>query len=190
MIRPFQSVLARLWSIALIVIGLLCVVVDETHADNVEQAEEYRAKTALIYSFAKFVTWPDAAFASDESSFIFGIMGGNPFGEALALLEDKRIHGRPIRIVEFDGPENFAPCQMLFCNIDCLNRFTEDYPQLLDSLNVLSVSEDEGFASQGGVLSLVLVDDHLGFEINATAARNAQLELSSSLFKLAQSIFE
>ncbi len=182
--------LLRLWKIPLVTAGLLFLTVGEGRADSVTQAEEYRAKTELIYSFAKFVTWPDSAFASDDSSFIFGIMGGNPFGEALALLEDKRIHGRPIRIVEFDGPEDFAPCQMLFCNIDGLNRFAEDYPQLLDSLNVLSVGEDEGFASQGGVLSLVLVDDHLGFEVNATAAREAQLELSSSLFKLAKSIFE
>ena len=179
----------RGWLVLLAVLSL-CLVVDQAQADSVEQAEEYRAKTALIYSFATFVTWPDSAFAGDDSSFIFGIMGGNPFGEALALLADKRIHGRSIEIVEFDDPADFAPCQILFCNIDLLDRFTEEYPQLLYSHNMLSVGEEKGFASRGGVLSIVVVDDHLGFEINATAARRAQLELSSSLFKLAHSVID
>ena len=145
---------------------------------------------SIHYSFAKFVTWPDSAFASDDASFVFGIVGGNPFGEALALLRDKRIHGRPIEIREFDEPADFTPCQILFCNIDSLDRFAEEYPTLLDSHNVLSVGEEEGFASTGGVLSLVLVGDHLGFEINAAAARRAGLELSSSLFKLAHNVID
>ena len=181
--------LSRKWLIPFLLVPL-CLVTSESHADTRSQAEEYRAKTALIYSFAKFVTWPATAFASDDASFVFGIVGGNPFGEALVMLKDKRIHGRPIEILEFVQPADFAPCQILFCNIDSLARFTEEYPQLLESHNVLSVGEEEGFVRNGGVLSLIVVDDHLGFEINAAAARRAHLELSSSLFKLAQSVIE
>ena len=55
-------------------------------------------------------------------------------------------------------------------------------------LTVTMVGERERFADEGGMLSLIFVDDHLGFNINDDAARDAGISISSNLLKLASAV--
>ena len=56
----------------------------------------------------------------------------------------------------------------------------------LEGHSVLTVSDMEGFAQQGGVINLVIRNQRLGFEINEDAAQRANLKISSKLLKLAK----
>jgi hypothetical protein len=62
-------------------------------------------------------------------------------------------------------------------------------PQLLQQLRgwpVLTVSDAEGFTSQGGVIGLLLEDDRVRFEIGVAAAQAAGLQISSKLLRLSR----
>jgi len=44
--------------------------VGQSQSQDESSAEEYRAKAALLFAFAKFVQWPNEAFAHAESCSI------------------------------------------------------------------------------------------------------------------------
>ena len=46
-----------------------------------EAALEYRVKAAFLYNFAKFVTWPSAAFPNPAAPIVFCVAGEDPFGD-------------------------------------------------------------------------------------------------------------
>ena len=155
-----------------------------------EEAEEYEAKTALLYAFAKFVKWPDEAFADVDSPFVIAVMGENPFGDALNSLRGKRIHGRLVDVRSFASAEEFETCQLLFCDQQWLQELSRRDPTFFESNHILTAGESAQFTETGGIVCISVSGGHLGFKINAAAARRARLELSSSLFKLAESIID
>ncbi|MDA0334340.1 MAG: YfiR family protein [bacterium] len=169
----------------------LCLLVrapDEAIAQKPLEAEEYAAKTAFIYAFAKFVSWPFDTVDAADTSFVIGVTGKPELAESLGTLLGKRIHARAVRSYVRADTSAFAPCQVLICGIDDLQMLYRADPHFLHA--VLTIGNDAGFAEAGGVLELTFVDEHLGFIVNRAAARRAGLELSASLFNLAARVID
>ncbi len=174
----------------LLCLSLLTPHMSVAKSGSTQSADEYRAKSALLFAFAKFVQWPADTFADDDSPIVFAVIGNDQMFRALQPLTDKRIHGRSIEVIALDSPHAAATYQLLYCDRSTIEAFDRDMPGHLAALHVLTVGEDDGFAETGGVLRLMLIDDHLGFVINATAAQSADLSLGSSLYSLAYAILE
>ena len=56
----------------------------------------------------------------------------------------------------------------------------------LKDARVLTVSEIDGFAQQGGIINFISERNKVRFEINPDAARRLGLNISSELLKLAK----
>jgi hypothetical protein len=50
---------------------------------------------------------------------------------------------------------------------------------------ILTVGEKKGFASRGGMINFIVVENKVRFEINPHAVETAALKISSQLLKLA-----
>ncbi len=60
---------------------------------------EYRIKAEYLANFAKFVEWPDDAFASGDGAFVIGVLGNFRFGVSLSeAVTGKTVRGRKIKI--------------------------------------------------------------------------------------------
>jgi hypothetical protein len=171
-----------------IALCLLATLGNQVFAQEPQEADEYEAKTAFVYAFAKFVSWPGEGAHVTQDSFVIGTMAGTPFARSLASLLGKRIHDRPVQIRELDDASHFEPCQVMLFGLRELQLMFATEPHLAHA--VLTIGEDDGFAEAGGVLQLTFVDEHLGFIVNRAAARRAGLELSASLYNLAQRIID
>ena len=154
------------------------------------EAYEYEAKAALIYNFAKFTTWPDEAFENAAAPFVFAVLVNNPFGDALKILDGKKIRGRNVQTRYYPDVSDFESCQVLFSTADDLVRLTKANPGLLNQQHILTVGDENGFTEANGILFLAFVEDHLAFNVNLRAARRAGIEVSSSLLKLATIVIE
>ncbi len=154
------------------------------------EAGEYQAKVALLFNFAKLASWPPEAFTTGDSTFVFAILGPNPFGSALDLIRGKSMHGRPIEIRYYNSVAEFQPCQVLFCSPDSLHRLRQQHSASFAMRHVLSVGQASDFARMGGILHLTFEDDHLAFIVNLSAARHAQIEISANLLSLAVEVIE
>lgn len=173
---------------ALVLLYALWLLPQVCPAQKSGEAEEYQAKTALIYNFAKFVTWPQEVYADGDAPFVIATLGDNPFGTTLNLLSGKKMHGRSIEVRHFADVDAYQPCQILYCSLEDLQHLANQDSASLEY--VLTIGEKEGFATGGGIVLFTFVDDHLAFKINVGAARKANLEISANLFRLAAGLID
>ncbi len=153
-------------------------------------AEEYQAKAALIYKFAKFVNWPADRLEGAKSPFIIAVLGKIPIRDSLKALAGKRIDGRSVEIRAYPDMSYFEPCHVLFCSLGDMQRFSQAQIRLLADEHVLTVGDVHGFANAGGILSLTFVDDHLAFRVNIAAAQRAGLVIDSNVLRLAIEVID
>ncbi len=147
---------------------------------------EYQIKAAFLYQFAKFVQWPNTAFADSSQQIIIGVLGKDPFGNDLDnTIQGKCIHEREIRIKRMDRLDNVQDCQILFISSSETKNLSNIFARLRHS-NVLTVGDTEGFSKEGGIINFIRKDNKIHFEINIEAAQEAGLRLSSKLLNLAK----
>lgn len=151
---------------------------------------EYQVKAAFLLNFAKFVEWPPKVFSDTNVTLVIGIVGEDPFGDALPqIIQGQTAQGRRIEIRRFKPDEDCGGCQVLFLSRSVADQ-TEAILQRLQGRPVLTVSEKEDFARRGGVIGFALVDKAVRFDINARAAEALELKISSKLLAVARSVLK
>jgi hypothetical protein len=159
------------------------------HAQS-NAASEYQVKGAFLYNFAKFVEWPAEAFSSPDAAMQICIFGDNPFGEDLqAVARNKSVAGHPVRVVQLRKIREARGCHILFI-ASPQNSQPGQILAELRGISVLTVSDVAGFTSQGGMINFVVENERVRFEVNAKAAVEARLRISSKLLSLARSVTE
>jgi hypothetical protein len=171
-----------------LILGLvLLLTAGGVHAQDQEppSPSEYQLKAAFLFNFAKFVEWPPEAFADEKSPFIIGVLGDNPFGKELErTVEGKIVNGRYIQIREAGSLAEAKKCHILFvCNSE--NKRLQEVFEALRGASVLTVGDWTHFTESGGMISFVLENSKIRFQINDQAARAAGLKISSKLLNLA-----
>ncbi len=167
-----------------ILLACLVLLASAVRAGEVRQPTEQEVKVALLYKFANFVDWSEDAMRGAET-FRLCLLGQSPFGEALRLLEGKRIKNRPLEVRFASDPEDAHGCHIVFVSKEWDNRLDEVLDEL-GAKGVLFVGDGSGFAKRGGVLEFALERGRVGFAINPEAARREGLAVSSKLMRLAR----
>ena len=146
-------------------------------------ADEYRVKAAIVYNLAKFVEWPPEVFASPSAPLNVCVLGVDPFGSAL----DDAFHGHMVggRTVAVRRTTDVEPgCHVVFISGSEQKRMAAIADQLRAG-SVLTISEQEGFASLGGMIELFTEGDRVRFAINIVALEGAHLRASARLREIA-----
>jgi YfiR/HmsC-like len=151
-------------------------------------AGEYQVKAVCLYNFTQFTDWPASAFAGSNAPIVIGIVGEDPFGQTMEdVVRGEVVRGHPLMVRRLRADDDFRGCHILFFSHSEKKRL----PELLDRLKtkaVLSVGEDDGFAEDGGMINLIVVNKTVQIEINQAAAEHAGLQISSKLLKLAHRV--
>ncbi len=145
---------------------------------------EYDLKAALIYKIGKFVRWPEGAFQGHGGTLQMCIVGQDDFGSSLESLQGQRLAGQSIAIQRFPSGWPDSTCNIVFISRSERERLAA----LLTSMAhmpVLTVSDIEDFAAQGGMVGLKTIGSKVRFEINPAAGKSAGLELGAQLLQLA-----
>jgi hypothetical protein len=154
------------------------------------QSLEMRVEAAFLYSFARFVEWPDDSSAPASTPVTFCVLGFAPLQDALdQSLAGKRINGHPVLARLIGRPEDALQCQIAFIGSDERNRM----PAVLAALNgarVLTVADFEQFASHGGMIQLIKEGNKFRFAVNVDALTRHGLRASSKLLQLAEVVHE
>lgn len=145
---------------------------------------EYQLKAVFLYSFTKYVRWPDRGAEEREEPLHLCVLGRDPFG---ALLDDaiagETVRGRPLAARRLSSVEGADGCHVLFVSRSASTGLTEVLAAL-DGKSVLTVGESERFAEDGGIIAMTEQANRIGIVINRGAAKRAGLTISSQLLKL------
>lgn len=165
--------------------GLLCISLAFAQQPKAADrtANPASVKVAYLFNFAKFVAWPRQAGQTASSPINICIMAGRDVVTAADALRGKNIKGRPVDIRIRPGQKDFATCHLLYFAKSNQRLMDEAY-EFLREHPVLTVGDGEGFADAGAIIEMMKVDGTIRFRINAEAARNADLEISSKLLNL------
>ena len=146
---------------------------------------EYRLKTAFLYNFALFTEWP----ADIGATLNLCVFGPDPFGEEIDALQGKPVGNRRIVIRRVTSAAGLTVCQIVFIaspSGDGISRALST----LRGATVLTIADVPGAAKQGVALNMTVVNNKIPFEANLTAARAANLKLSSKLLSLATEVLQ
>ncbi len=160
-------------------------------AQQIDEAKALRVKAAYLYNFAKFIGWPSDAFEDEETPFVIGVLGDDPFGRSLdTTVKAKKIGRRPVAIQRLRWSRQadrakLEDCHVLYISDSERHRLGEIFAMLEDH-PVLLVADTPDFASGGGMIGFVLEEQRIIFEINREALEQAELRASAKLLKLAK----
>lgn len=151
-------------------------------------SQEYQIKAAFLFNFGKFVEWPASASDVTTGNFVIGIYGSDPFGDDIdQLMKDERIQQMPIVVRRFTDMKTLDACHILFINLENPQKLRE-LIDFLDSKSILTVGQNPGFIENGGMITLLVENDQIRFEINKNAIDKSGLFVSSQLLKLARAV--
>lgn len=151
---------------------------------------EYQIKAAYLFNFLKFVEFPDDAFQDPLAPIVIGVVGEDPFGNALPqVVIGKTVQGRDLVIHLFRPGEDLRSAHILFISASERKRI----PVIVASLRgstVLTVADTEGFLESGGMIQFLSENDRVRFAVNLDAVKRGKLKLSSKLLSLAKIVGE
>ena len=148
-------------------------------------AQNYQLHTVYLYSFTKYIQWPE----NSADNFRIQVLGRDsgiiPFLEKLA--ESKKAGGKPISVVVIDDPGTIGSCDMLFISEDwsqdaekvdewALKAHKEHFLLLTDNAPVSGISH----------VNFTEADQKLIFELNRKRTEAAGLRVSTELLALAR----
>ena len=152
----------------------------------VAQPNGGQIKALFLYNFANFVRWPPEAFANGEDTLRMCIFGDAKLGSFLDQVNGSRIRDKRLQVIRTDKLEDIeSGCHILFVSIN-KGSYLHQLTNSTKNIYVLSVSDVENFARNGGVISIIRTSDKLTFEINLDTALRNGLLISSDLLSMAR----
>lgn len=153
---------------------------------------ESQVKTAYVLNFVKFTEWP--AGVSADGKVTLCVVGNNVLDGTLASLEGRKAGMQKLHVVQHPaemflaGHPNIGSCQVVFIGKSERHRFIPII-RLLGDLPVLTISDIDDFAEDGGSIGLSYRDGKIVFEVNLASVQRSKLHLPGQLLNLASNIF-
>lgn len=148
-----------------------------------EQISERDMKTALIYNFAVFTTWP---FIAGET---FNICVFEEDRENIndQLLKAKRISGKQTNLVVIHKINAINNCQVLY--LEAKKIKSKRLADTLKNNSILTIVNSTENTTNTGIINILLINNRFNFTINNETARYSNLTLSSKLLRLAAEVY-
>ncbi|MES2104030.1 MAG: YfiR family protein [Pseudomonadota bacterium] len=176
--KPVREVLA-----VLVTAWLACV----AGTAQAQHAPENQLKAALIFNFALFTEWPQAYLADGEALSLC-VAKHSLVSEALVDLEQKSVNGHPLRIKFLSEGESWQNCRVAYLENDAHSKLPPA-GRKFDGQSVLTISDRPAAVDEGIMIAIAVENSRFVFDINATAARQAKLNISSKLLRLARKVY-
>jgi len=174
-----------------ILLGLLVLLSSgaSVRAQSPGRMLEYKVKAAYLFNFTKYVEWPPEAFSGPDDPIRLGILGVDPFGNLLEETIGNRLVGNRKVVVKrsLRRVQDMRDCHLVFI---CASE-RERLPSIMSQLKgtfALTVSEIPQFSENGGMITFVIQNDVVRFDVNLDNAEQAGLKISARLLNTALNV--
>jgi hypothetical protein len=146
---------------------------------------EYAIKAAYLPKFIPFITWPDGAFAGADAPFTICLLGQDHFGGKLdQAAAGLRVGDHAVQVRHLAAPD--PNCQLIFLPEGTDPASARGTLDAVRGHPVVTVT-DSGL-SVHGMISFVIENNHVRFDIDDAMAAEGGLVISSKLLGLAHAV--
>src|SRR5579884_2152966 len=147
---------------------------------------EYAVKAAYLPKFIPFITWPDNALAAN-APFTICVLGPDRFeGRLDRSAAGMRMGDHAVQVRHLAGPDPTANCQVIFLPAGSDPGLVDGTLDAMRGHPVVTVT-DSGVKAHG-VISFLIQDNHVRFDIDDALAAEGGLSISSKLLGLAHAV--
>jgi hypothetical protein len=152
--------------------------------DGPAGVSEAALKAAFLLNFAKFAEWPsDVRPATGPLVLCSADQAVSPLLET--TVAGQTVEQRPVSAVRVTLDEPLQDCALLYVGKIDRPKVAE-LTQTLNGSAVLTVGDEQAFASAGGMIGFFVEDGRMRFAVNVAAAERGRVRLSAKLLTLAR----
>ena len=145
-------------------------------------AQDYKLKAVVLYSFTRYIHWPDATSTGD---FEIKVLGESGFEDELQVMaQAKKVGMRSIKVSRIDNLNDISRCHILIVPAS-QSAVLDELLVHLEGHPVLIVTEEPGLGARGSDINFVNREGRLGFELNQATINKRKLKVSTELTRLA-----
>ncbi|MFC2140436.1 YfiR family protein [Candidatus Auribacterota bacterium] len=161
-----------------------------TFSSSAFSVDENTVKAIFLARLTRFVDWPKESKVNDLAKpFVIGVIGKNPFGNALKVIcKKKKIKDKSAIVKYLKDLSEIEGCDLLF-----ISRFIKielsDILKVTQGNNILTFSDTKGFAKKGVHVNFFNPpgkEKRIKFEINVMSSRESGFTISHLLLKEAR----
>jgi len=149
---------------------------------NGAQAQSYQLHSVFVYSFTRYVQWPEDM---NKGDFEIQVLGDSPIiPELQKMAELKKVGDRVIKVQKIQSLAEIKKCNILFVPAEKSAQLDEIISRI-GATSTLIVTEKPGLGTKGSAINLIVKDGKLAFEINQSVLNKQRLKASTELTRLA-----
>jgi len=99
------------------------------------------------------------------------------------IYRDKEIKSRSVKIVHIDNIDNLTSTNVLYIPKVSYSELSHILKKTEDK-KILTISDNRGFASRGGVIQLYFVSQKLKLKINTSSAKKKNIQIAPMLLRI------
>jgi hypothetical protein len=152
--------------------------------------EEAELKAAIMFNILLFVDWPPEAQPETGGALGFCVVGADSgLHAALKALNDRPIRGYRFEVRDSIPVDAGKACHAAFIDSSDRQRKAASL-KALGARGVLVFSDDTEAPADATAVVLQRAGNKIAFDVNLQAVRQAQLQVSSKLLRLARVVRE
>lgn len=152
-----------------------------------QSLEEQSVLAALALNIVRFTNWPSEAEKEMKEAINFCVIGDNVVQQSFTSIDDKTVGDKTLRVLNLSRLRNFDQCHVLYIS-DLKQNVLLQLLVEIKKRPVLTIGEDDNFAEYGGMIGLRNDNGKINLYINLPVAKEANLNISARLLKLAKII--
>ena len=148
-----------------------------------KSVEKQSVFSVLAFNTARFTSWPESVFG--DANINLCVIGDNVVQESFLAMENKKIKGKTVRVLNHTRLRNLSECHVLYINGLEKSVLVLVLRGLKDQA-ILTVGEGVDFIHAGGMVGLEKLEEKVQLNINVQIIKQAKLVVSSRLLSLAK----
>lgn len=141
---------------------------------------ESAVKVAFVFNFLKFIQWPAGAFRDAGEAVSVCVKGGSDLDGPLEALNSKLVQDRPIQVRRVAAGSTTGRCHVVYFGAQPAGAGE------LGQKYRVTIGDAPNFAGTGGIVNFFREGERLRFEVNLDAARQAEVQFSADMLRLAR----
>lgn len=167
-----------------------CIYMQPVFAEGSHETVERQVKSAYIFKFGNYITWPDTAFSDPSSPIIIGVIDDALVAEFLENFAASQFIGNRPVIVKTVNEDNINEGVHMLYIAHHAKSFLATYRNANPLSSTVYITDQVNGLATGSTINFVWDHYRLRFDISLLALDQSKIKLDASLLTVARQVIK